>query len=59
MKKRLLAYLLIKNSSSTANHDFIRNNLLESFIAKRDKYPVDRSDAIAILNKYNEKKPTV
>ncbi len=39
------------------NHDSIRNNLLELFIAKQDKYLVDRSDAIAILNKYDEKKP--
>jgi hypothetical protein len=54
-KERLFAYLLIKNSSLTTNHNSIQNNLLESFIAKQDKYPVDRSDAIAILNKYNEK----
>ncbi len=43
----------------TTNHDSIRNNLLELFIAKRDEYPADRSDAIAILNKYNQKKPMV
>ncbi len=55
----MFAYLLIKNSSSTTNHDSIWNNLLESFIAKRDEYLVYRSDAIAILDKYNEKKPMV
>ncbi|MGL6132320.1 MAG: hypothetical protein ACRCZ9_11980, partial [Fusobacteriaceae bacterium] len=58
-KERLLAYLLIKNSSSTNSHDLVRNNLLESFIAKRDEYPLSRSDAIAILNKYDEKKPSL
>ena len=50
---------MIKNSSTTTNHDTIRSNLLEAFIAKRDEYPVDRSKAIAILNKYNKKKPNV
>jgi hypothetical protein len=58
-KERLFAYLLIKNNSSTTNHDSIRNYLLESYIAKQDEYPVYRSEAIAILNKYGEKKPTV
>jgi hypothetical protein len=58
-KERLFAYLMIKNSSSTTNHDTIQSNLLEAFIAKRDEYPVDRSEAVAILNKYNEKKPNV
>ncbi len=43
----------------TTNHDSIRNNLLEPFIAKQDEYPVDRSGVIAILNKYDEKKPMV
>jgi hypothetical protein len=56
-KERLLGYLLIANSSSTANHESIKNNLLEAFIAKRDEYPTTRSDAIALLNKYDEKKP--
>ena len=56
-KERLLGYLLIANSSSTANHESIKNNLLEAFIAKRDEYPESRSDAIALLNKYDEKKP--
>ena len=55
LKKQLFAYLLIKKSSSTTNHDSIQNNLLELYIAKQDEYPVDRSDAIAILNKYSEK----
>ena len=32
---------------------------MEAFIAKRDEYPVDRGDAVAILNKYNKKKPNV
>ena len=32
---------------------------MEAFIAKRVEYPVDRSEAAAILNKYNEKKPNV
>ena len=58
-KERLLAYLMIKNSSSSTNHDTIRSNLLESYIAKRDEYPVDRSEAVAMLNKYDEKKPNV
>lgn len=44
-RERLLAYLLIANSSNTP--------------AKRDEYPVTRSDAIAILNRYDEmKQPT-
>ena len=50
---------MIKNSSSTTNHDTIGSNLLEAFIAKRDEYPVDRSEAVAMLNKYYEKKPHV
>ena len=58
-KERLFAYLMIKNNSSTTNHDTIWSNLLEAFIAKRDEYPVDRSEAVAILNKYDEKKPNV
>jgi hypothetical protein len=56
-KERLLGYLLIANSSSTANHESIKNNLLEAFIAKRNEYLESRSDAIALLNKYDEKKP--
>ena len=56
-RERLLAYLLIKNSSNTSTHDTVRNNLLESFIAKRDEYPTTRSEAIELLNKYDEKKP--
>ena len=55
LKEQLFVYLLIKNISSTTNHDYIWNDLLESYITKQDKYPVDRSGAIAILNKYNEK----
>ncbi len=60
-KERLFTYLMIKNSSSTINHDTIQSNLLlfEAFIAKRDEYPFDRSEAVAILNKYNEKKPNM
>jgi hypothetical protein len=34
-KERLLAYILITNSSNTTVHDSVRNNLLEAFIAKR------------------------
>ena len=55
-KERLLAYLLIVNSSNTTTHESVKNNLLESFIAKRDEYPNTRSDAIALLNKYDERK---
>ena len=32
---------------------------MEVFIAKRDEYLVDRSEAVAILDKYGKKKPTV
>lgn len=46
LKERLFAYLLIKNSSSSSNHDAVHNNLLKAFIVKRDEYPVTRSDAI-------------
>ena len=55
--ERLLGYLIIANSSNTAIHESVKNNLLEAYIAKRDEYPATRSDAIALLNKYNEKKP--
>ncbi len=55
-KERMLAYLLINNSSNTSTHGLVRNNLLEAFIAKRDEYPASRSDAIALLNKYDERK---
>ena len=55
-KERLLAYLIIKNSSGTSTHDAVRNNLLEAFIAKRDEYPTTRADAIELINKYDEKK---
>ncbi len=34
----------------------MKTNLLEAFIAKRDEYPTTRSDAIALLNKYDERK---
>jgi hypothetical protein len=37
-------------------HKSIKTNLLEAFIAKRDEYPELRSNAIALLNKYNERK---
>ena len=33
-KERLLAYLLVINSSSTSTHDSVKTNLLEAFIAK-------------------------
>ena len=56
-KERLLGYLIITNSSSTSIHESVKNNLLEAYIAKRDEYPATRSDAIALLNKYDEKKP--
>jgi hypothetical protein len=55
-KERLLAYLLVVNSSNTPTHESVKTNLLESFIAKRDEYPESRSDAIALLNKYDERK---
>jgi hypothetical protein len=55
-KERLLAYLLIANSSTSANHD-ITNNLLEAFITKQDKYPSTQSNTIGLLNKYDEKEP--
>ncbi len=58
-KEHLFAYLMIKNSSSTTNHDTIQSNFLEAYIAKRDEYPVDRSEAVAILKKYYKKKPNV
>jgi hypothetical protein len=35
----------------------VKNNLLEAFIAKRDEYPTTRSEAITLLNKYDERKP--
>jgi hypothetical protein len=54
-KERLLGYLLITNSSNTTIHETIKSNLLEAFIAKRDEYPTSRSDAIALLNKYDER----
>ena len=56
-KERLLAYLLVVNSSNTSTHESVKNNLLEAFIAKRDEYPDSRTDAIALLNKYDERKP--
>ncbi len=49
--------MLIVNSSNTGTHESVKNNLLEAFIAKRDEYPETRSDAIALLNKYDERKP--
>ena len=49
--------LLIVNSSNTSTHESVKNNLLEAFIAKRDEYPTTRSEAIALLNKYDERKP--
>ncbi len=55
----MFAYLMIKNSSSTTSHNTIQSNLLEAYIAKRVEYPVDRSEAVAMLNKYNKKKPNV
>jgi hypothetical protein len=55
LKERMPGYLLIANSSSSANHKAIKNNLLEVFITKRNKYPATRSDAIALLNKYDKK----
>jgi hypothetical protein len=54
-KDRLLAYLLTINSSNSPVHETIKSNLLEAFIAKRDEYPTTRSDAIALLNKYDER----
>ena len=38
-KERLLAYLILANSSNTTIHESVKNNLLEACIAKRDKYP--------------------
>ena len=51
-----MAYLLVVNSSNTPTHEAVKTNLLEAFIAKRDEYPKSRSDAIALLNKYDEGK---
>jgi hypothetical protein len=55
LKDRLLGYLLIVNSSNMTTHELIKNNLLEAYIAKQDKYPKSCSDAIALLNKYDER----
>ena len=55
--KRLIPYLLIVNSSNTSTHKSVKNNLLDAFIAKRDEYPPTRSEAIALLNKCDERKP--
>jgi hypothetical protein len=55
-KEQLLAYLMTVNSSNTATHESMKTNVLEAFIAKRDEYPMSRSDAIALLNKYDERK---
>jgi hypothetical protein len=55
LKERLFAYLLISNSSNTSIHENVKKNLLEAFIAKRDEDPATRSDAIALLSKYDEK----
>jgi hypothetical protein len=55
-KERLLAYLLVANSSNTPTHKTVKTNLLEAFIAKRDEYPESRSDAIALLDKYDKRK---
>lgn len=40
-RERLLAYFLIKNSSSTSTHNIVRNNLQEAFIAKGDDQKLD------------------
>ena len=45
------------NSNNTSTHESVKNNLLEAFIAKRDEYPDLRTDAIALLNKYDERRP--
>jgi hypothetical protein len=47
---------MIKNSSSTTNHNTIRSNLLEAYIAKKDEYPVGRSEAVEMLNKYEKRR---
>ena len=44
------------DSSNTPTHETIKSNLLEAFIAKCDGYPKTRSDASALLNKYDERK---
>ncbi len=36
-KERLLAYLIIANSSGTSTHESVKNNLLDAFIANRDR----------------------
>ena len=51
------ARVIIINSSNTSTHESLKNNLLEAFIARRDEYPETRSNAIALLNKYDERKP--
>lgn len=38
-RERLLAYIFIRNSKSTATHKQVHNNLIEAFITKRDEYP--------------------
>lgn len=48
---------MIKKSSNTSTQDIVCNNILEAFIAKRDKHPTTRLEAIKLLNKYDEKKP--
>ena len=50
-------HLLVMNSSNTLTHESVKNNLLEAYIAKRDEYPDSKTDAIALLNKYDERKP--
>ena len=45
------------STAAIRQHESLKNNLLEAFIARRDEYPETRSDAIALLNKYDESKP--
>ncbi len=49
-------YIIINISNSNSTHNAIRNNLLEAYIVKREEYPTNRSNAISLLNKYDEKK---
>ena len=44
--ERLLGYLIIANSSNTAIHESVKNNLLEAYIAKWVEYPATQSDAL-------------
>ena len=58
-KERLLAYLLIRNSSSTTTHDLIRNNLVDAFLAKRDEYLWSQTSCLFPSVRYREQRRLV